>query len=682
MRFQLDISDEFWPQLLGLGDDRTMRNILKSIRMLQRDPLPDGDKKKKLKDWPDGCYRLKVGDYRVAYSLEANRLEVLWVKLREDAYRKAARRTAQKRDLTSPPIIAVSSFPKTHDQADGGSRDDPPLPRQIDRQLLEGLHVPLEYHQILLQCQTLNDLCEAQVPEDIRDWLFDCVTEPDAKRILEGKRLVVEDIGDLERKLDGEFVPFLLRLDSEQERVVNEIGSAGGPALVTGGPGSGKSIVALYSARSIVRRLRDAGTTAPNVLFATYTNALVKSSEQQLHEIFERGYRPVKVQTADAVAKDIVEQIDGRIRIEYETALLKPLISEARKRVFREAEGTKRLHLQRSVGPLSLDNLLTEIGAVIEAREIGSVEEYLTTKVPNRPSRLTDEQLRAIWQVSEEFRTVLREHGKITVSQLRRRALEIVRNSQWTRHYDAVIVDEAQDLELSLLRLLIALCGNHKHLLITADANQSIYPVWTDVHHDLNFHDRTWLLRTSHRTTRQIMEAARSYIREGVLDRSNVSTEFGKTGRRPSVRIVADERVECELLKLFFAQSTRQHRTGYGSCAVLVPTKQAARELAGRLTQAGIRASNSRGRELDLKSPAVKVLTLHTAKGLEFTAVAIAGFFSRRRSGSTPDQRRLMFVGMTRAMRELMVIRPTSDPSVRNDFDNRLWDIRDYPNQT
>lgn len=270
----------------------------------------------------------------------------------------------------------------------------------------------------------------------------------------------------------------------------------------------------------------------------------------------------------------------------------------------------------------------------------------------------------------------------MTISQLRRRALEIVRNGSWPRRYDAVIVDEAQDLELSLLRLLIALCGNHKHLLITADANQSIYPVWTDVHKDLNFQDRTWLLRTSHRTTRQIIDAARSYLYEGVLDRSNESTEFGKTGRRPSVRTVADERFECELLKLFFAQSTRQHRAGYGSCTVLVPSKQAAREVAGRLTQAGIRASNLSGRERDLKSPAVKVLTLHTAKGLEFTAVAIAGFFSRRRSRSTPDERRLMFVGMTRAMRELMVIKPASDPSVRDDFDSRLWDIRGYPIQT
>src|SRR5919199_1611082 len=79
-----------------------------------------------------------------------------------------------------------------------------------------------------------------------------------------------------------------------------------------------------------------------------------------------------------------------------------------------------------------------------------------------------------------------------------------------------MIIDEAQDLELSLLRLLVALCCNHKYLLVTADANESIYPVWTDVHGELDLSNRIWMLRTGQRTTWQIMDAALTYIREGI----------------------------------------------------------------------------------------------------------------------------------------------------------------------
>ncbi len=676
------ISEEFWSQFRGLVDERTRTSILKGIDVLYRDPLPDGDRKKKLKDWPDDCYRLKVGDYRVGYSLKANQLEVLWVRLREDAYRKAARRSTHKSEHPAVPRPAASPMPKPRIASSGWSDDDPPLPTQIDPQLLEGLHVPLEYHQILLNCQTLNDLCEAQVPEDIRDWIFDCVTEPNRKQILEGRRLMVEDINDLERKLKGEFIPFLLKLDSEQERVVHEITQAGGPALVTGGPGSGKSVVALYSARSIVRRLRDAGIARPQVLFATYTKALTRSLEQQLHEILDKRDGSVEVSTADALARNIVEEVDGRPRIEYRIESLKPLINDARKRVLYREEGARRQSLQSQIGRLPENVMLTEIGSVIEAREIGSVEEYLATKVPNRPSRFTDDQLRALWLVGEEFRAILQEQGKMTFSQLRRRALEIVRNGQWTRRYDAVIVDEAQDLEMSLLRLLITLCGNRKQLLITADANQSIYPVWTNVLGELDFSDRAWILPTGHRTTRQIIVAAQAYVREGIRDNSNASTNFRKTGSTPFLRYVKDIHAESELLATFFSWTTKKNYIGYGHCAVLVASERAGRAIAGRLNRKGVQAAFMNSQNLDLNRPGVKVLTLYTAKGLEFTAVAIAGFFDGKLLGPIPDQRRLMFVGMTRAMRELMVIKPAGEPSIRDDFDSRLWDIGDYPNQT
>lgn len=605
-------------------------------------------------------------------------MELLWVKPRENAYRKAPRRGAQKHELLAVAPPAVSPSLKPHSSTGGWSQNDPALPRQIDPRLLDGLHVPLNYHEALIQCHTLNDLCKAQVPEDIRDWIFDCVTEPDSKRILEGRRLVVEDIGDLERKLDGEFIPFLMRLDSEQERIVSEIAQAGGPALVTGGPGSGKSVVALYSARSLVGSLRNAGITSPLVLFTTYTKALVRSSKQQLHEILGKGDSSVLVSTVDAIARDIVAKVDGSPRIEYRPDSLKPFINAARKQVLNATDGAGRLALQSHIRNLSENDLLTEIGSVIEAREIASVDEYLATKIPNRPSRLSDDQLRTIWLVSEGFRMILRERGKMTWSQVRRRALEIVRNGDWLRRYDAVIVDEAQDLELSALRLLVALCNSHKHLLITADANQSIYPVWTDVHRELDLGNRTWLLPTGHRTTRQIMGAAQAYVQDGMRDNSNASTGFRKSGPKPILRRVQDAHSESELIATFFSWATQQNRVGYGHCAVLVATGAAGRAVADRLNRKGVQATFMESQNLDLNRPGVKVLTLHTAKGLEFTAIAIAGFFDGSLYGPIPHQRRLLFVGMTRAMRALMVITPDSRPSIPGEWNEQLWNVGVY----
>ena len=76
------------------------------------------------------------------------------------------------------------------------------------------------------------------------------------------------------------------------------------------------------------------------------------------------------------------------------------------------------------------------------------------------------------------------------------------------------------------------------------------------------------------------------------------------------------------------------------------------------------------GRDLDLSQKGVKVLTLNSAKGLEFPIVALAGFsgsrydyfslavFNEEQDEEMAQSRRIVFVGMTRAMRALLVTVP------------------------
>ncbi|WP_292457868.1 3'-5' exonuclease [Methylibium sp.] len=53
--------------------------------------------------------------------------------------------------------------------------------------------------------------------------------------------------------------------------------------------------------------------------------------------------------------------------------------------------------------------------------------------------------------------------------------------------------------------------------------------------------------------------------------------------------------------------------------------------------------------------PCVKVLTLHSSKGLEFSVVFIAGLQAMPHRGEPPDEEmRLLYVGMTRATHELV----------------------------
>ena len=127
-----------------------------------------------------------------------------------------------------------------------------------------------------------------------------------------------------------------------------------------------------------------------------------------------------------------------------------------------------------------------------------------------------------------------------TWQRLRGRAAALVAEGKGPARYDAVIVDEAQDIDPSLLQLLVALCTSPGRLFLTADANQSIYGSgfrWSDVHDSLKFRGRTGVLRLNHRSTAEIGEATTSYLADGVLEAEDVERQAtSTTGRcRPCV---------------------------------------------------------------------------------------------------------------------------------------------------
>lgn len=94
------------------------------------------------------------------------------------------------------------------------------------------------------------------------------------------------------------------------------------------------------------------------------------------------------------------------------------------------------------------------------------------------------------------------------------------------------------------------------------------------------------------------------------------------------------------------------------------------------------------GKELDLNARCVKVLTLKSSKGLEFPVVAVAGqldmpwpvlkpeMAAEERQERMAQERRTMFVAMSRAMRALLVVGPEPSKSPLLDgFDQRLWNL-------
>lgn len=677
----------FMTDLLALPRER-IPQLLEKTQLLCANPHPDGHAKKKLKRW-DGMYRLRSGDYRILYTFDDTHVSLLKVVKRDDGTYD----DQLEAELLGAPDVDVARRGR-FEQPNWEEIFAPPveesrrLPEPVTEDLLQRLAIPDVLHARLLELKTEDELLKCPgVPDEHLLLLHECMFSTPLEARLDEPELIAESADDLLRYAEGDLLGFLLRLNPEQEKLVGWALDASGSTLVKGGPGTGKSTVALYRVREMLRMLREGGTPRPRVLFTTYTNALVHFSEHLLETLLGDDAELVEVRTADSVVHEVLRPQgrpdfakDGEVR---------SWLNQSIQQVKFDGNTLQQAAQRASIDRLGLDYLQEEIEQVILGRGLAAIEQYLDAGRPGRRLPLNETQRRAVWAVFVLFDQKVRQSGKTTWARARADAAELVRSrADQNSAYDAVVIDEAQDLAPVALRLLADLAAAPNRLFVTADEHQSIYGNgfrWSDVHEELSFVGRTGILRANHRSTREITEAARTYLAWGAPDSVPDEQAYVHDGPQPSIRRPDDVESEADLLSRFLRGATREFHLTIGSGAVLVPTKRAGQAVAERLSSRGIQAVFQTSRELDLQSNAVHVLPLKAAKGLEFPIVALGGFhdatYPYAPAGMDDEarrelllrERRTMFVSMTRAMRALLVLLPEPDGNPLFDGFDELW---------
>jgi len=694
IQWRITQKPDFFKALLALSPKET-HQVLEKINLLAQDPTPDAKVKKQLKYLNGRLHRIRSGDYRIFYTFEQPYISILALRRRDD--------DTYDEDMD---VEFLGGLDPYFDEVQAARTAQPDwerilapkepekrlLPEPITEELLANLSVPKACHARLLHIQTREDLLDCPgIPDDYLLKIDEYMFERPLVQVLQQPDYLLNDVNDLLRYKEGELLGFLLKLSPEQEKYVDWAINASGPTLLKGGPGTGKSTIALYRVRSLIQQLPKKAQGESRVLFTTYTNALVRSSEQLLHQLLGDDMQYVEVQTADRIAVSLLSRV-GAVPKFIDSTGLNTLVRQAVKVASFEGNAIQQQAQRQAVERLSIEYLHQEINQVIVARQIKTLEEYLAASRPGRKVRLNATQRRAVWRVHETLERLLKQQGKETWRQARAKAEEYVAQGRVNLKYDAVVIDEAQDLDPSALRLLVYLCDKSSRVFITADANQSIYGSgfnWADVHESLRFQGRTAVLHTNYRSTREIGEAAQSYLAAGALDSEPVERTYLNSGPMPAVRTIRSGGEEVQFLSRFLTEAAREFRLGIGACTILCPTEKAGRAIAAELTQRGIEANFMRGAELNLSRPGVKVLTLNSAKGLEFPIVALAGFINSGWYGYVPGNvtaeereeflaidRRTMFVGMTRAMRAVLVTIPAESRSpLLQGFDATYWNL-------
>src|SRR6266567_9536348 len=407
-----------------------------------QDPTPDAKVKKQLKHIDPKLHRIRAGDYRIFYTFEEPHISLLAVRRR--------RENTYDEDLD---IEALGGFDLVLEGTTKAAQPDwerllapkepekRRLPEPITVDLLTNLRVPKECHARLLPISTEEDLLDCPgVPEDYLLKIDERMFERPLVQVVQQPDYVLQQVDDLLRYKEGELLGFLLKLSPEQEKYVNWGIKAFGPTLLKGGPGTGKSTIALYRVRSLVQQLRKRGRDTFRILFTTYTNALVKSSEQLLQQLLSDDLQYVEVRTADRIAVSLLSQAGAAPKF-IDGNELNNLVWQAVKIARFDGNAIQQQAQRQAVERLSIEYLHQEINQVIVARQVRTREEYLAVSRPGRKVRLNALRRKAIWQVYETLQRLLFQQGKATWHQARAQAEEYVTSSLVGLRYDAVIID-------------------------------------------------------------------------------------------------------------------------------------------------------------------------------------------------------------------------------------------------
>ena len=243
-----------------------------------------------------------------------------------------------------------------------------------------------------------------------------------------------------------------------------------------------------------------------------------------------------------------------------------------------------------------------------------------------------------------------------------------------TNQYDAVLIDEGHDFKSEWLRLLVKMVDPvHGSLLLLYDHAQSIYerarPLGFSMSSvGIQARGRTTVLKLNYRNTDEIITFAYRFARKFQSETfSNeietpivVPEKAGRHGPSPCVQIFATFEDEVLFVAKSLAERRNKNQQSWRDMCVLYPSHReglvASQMLENQAIPIEWLATGSDRRSFSMQEDSVKIMTMHSSKGLEFQTVAVIGIgFLPLLNQEVAEAARVLYVAMTRCTEELLL---------------------------
>jgi len=530
------------------------------------------------------------------------------------------------------------------------------------------LGVPAHLVQIVKGAASLESaLTVPGLPVQTQLWLEELSTSSELENVrFDSTRLLYRSTLDrLEGFCEGKIKRLMLNLQRPEQQQFVDMERV--PLiLLKGSAGSGKTTVGIY--RAI--RLAEEGRS---VLVLTYNHTLASVTKSLIEELIGPLPGNVHVRTLHSLMGTFLHQRASGVSI-AESKMLRKTLQDALHEVRMKEKAPV---LQRD------ENFFEEeFKRVIKGLGLKSTEEYKAVERYGRKTAISAKQRGVVWQVYESYQRRLAMLKQSDWSDLALLSLDSLQSQPPAHPYDDIIVDEAQDLTPVDLRVIQQLVKADGSMMILADAAQTLYSrgfSWKQA--GLQARGRTATLRKNFRNTRQVAEAAAYLLAQNTLMRSAneyVDPEWTqRQGPSPIIMKATTPFGQIELVRDHILDLVGGQDFRLSDFAVLCPTNQLCEQCQRELEQSGLRTVLHKDSDFNLLEERIKVLTIHSAKGLEFPVVFLVGLIH----GTLPStmglqhieaeeaqllieqQRTLCYVGMTRAAEALYLLTVTGQES-------------------
>lgn len=422
----------------------------------------------------------------------------------------------------------------------------------------------------------------------------------------------------LERLLAASIEDWMVYLHPSQRRIAQA--RFNGPGRVRGGPGTGKTVVALHRARWLARQT-DADEKAP-VLLTTFLRTLPPVWDSLMELLDDRARTGIAFLGVDQLARRVVADA-GAARPLIELPARQHLAGELVRR-----HALPPVFVQRPAF------LLEEFDAFLSGRDTSDLADYLGLRRRGGGVRLARADRERVWAAYEEYRRTLDGRGLTDFALLRTKALRLAEDGHGPR-FGGVIVDEAQDLTEVGVRLLHALDASpgHRGFLIVGDGQQSVYPGGFSLGQlGVDVRGRSRALSTNWRNTWSIWNAASAVVAGESFDDLDDEAGLRPVEDQPSPLVVGEDailhvlRSPAEELELLAALVAERCEAGAdpGDLAVLCAVRRKVSDVEDALRDAGVPVTPL-DRYDGQHAEGVLVGTHRRAKGLEFKEVFVPG---------------------------------------------------------